>query len=167
MIDRSLPENFQNLSQTLWAHDVWDRCYQCFFAFFLNGKDAHTPSQSAQGNPASLMTSWTEGLGSPVPTAGRLSSKDTVKARAAVQARMALHSLTHAASARPCRTNGTSWARALARAVRNCAVSTFHLPPRRREPPVERGHPLPQAQGKWFPSCAVLPPRRRHRGWRP
>ena len=101
---------------------------------------------------ASLKTSWTEGTTSPEPPTGRLSSSERLKARAAVHARMALHLRTHAALALPCKTKGTSWARALAKAVRNCAVSlsTSH---QLRGPQAERGH---------FPRVAP-PPTQHHR----
>ena len=72
----------------------------------------------------SALPSWTEETSSPVPETGRLSKSDTEKARAAV-----LEGLARALSARPCKTNGASWARAFARAARNCAVSALHLTP--------------------------------------
>ena len=51
MIDRSLPENFQNLSQTLWAHDVWERCCQCFFCLFFKRKGRAYTQSIRSGKP--------------------------------------------------------------------------------------------------------------------
>ena len=79
---------------------------------------------------------------------------------------MALHRLTQAVSARPCRIKGTSWARAFANAMRNCAVSALHLRPLRL--PRQRGalsHLRLKVQGKWLPSFVEQLPAPRHRNW--
>ena len=116
------------------------------------------PVNPLRENRASSMTSGTEGIGSPVPTAGRLSSKETVKARAAVQARIALHRLTPRSLAPTLQDQrhflGTSWGQSCEELRRLNIPSTSHLGGKNHQS--SAGHPLPQAQGRWFPSCAVL-----------
>ena len=60
----------------------------------------------AQKKRDSLMTSLIEGTIASEPETGRLSKSDKAKARVAVHANMALHRLTQAVSARPCRDQG-------------------------------------------------------------
>ena len=117
-----------------------------------------------------------------MPETGRLSNNDTVQARAAVLAKIALQRRAHAASARPWRTNGTSSARAFANAVRNCAISTLHLPPTSAAKTTKRTlPPSPENSGKvasflqrassraapsWLAALGLAVPSRRkhHRG---
>ena len=104
-----------------------------------------THTQSTQRNQASLNTFSTERIGSTVPTA-RLSSKDTVEARATM----------HEDGA------GTSWAQTWARAVRNCAVSKLHLPPTSAARPTSRARPSRRHLG-WRPQAwETIPPQGRH-----
>ena len=102
------------------------------------------------------MTSLTDGTIASEPETGRLSKSDMAKARVAVHANMALHRLTQAVSARPCRTKGTSWARAFARAVRNCAVSALHLPPTSAARTKRRALPPSQESSGWGASFLRL-----------
>ena len=63
------------------------------------------------------------GTSAPVPSTGKRSSKDMVKERVALQARIALHLRSHAARTRPCRISGSDCAQALATAHNDSAVS--------------------------------------------
>ena len=78
----------------------------------------------------------------------RVWARDRAPVIATWQKHGLLHRLTQAVSARRCRTNGTSWARAFARAVRNCAVSTLHLPPTSAATTTRRAlPPSPESSG--------------------
>ena len=80
-------------------------------------------------NLLSLNTSCTSGTATPVPGFGCLSRRDNAKALDALQAKMLLHLRSHAALTRFWRSKGADRECALARARKNCAVSSDHLPP--------------------------------------
>ena len=104
----------------------------------------HDEMHTARLHPkrASRTTSCTDGASPLQPATGRRSSKDSVNARAAEQARTALHLRTKAAFALFCKKNGQDWALASATAAENFAVSPLHRQPtsaarttRRARPP--------------------------------
>ena len=98
-----------------------------------------TPNSYA--NLSSLMTSRVDGMASPVPGTGRRSNRETAKDRAVEQARVALHLRNHAASTLPWRRCGADCALALARADKNCAVSTLQRPPTSAASTTKRARP--------------------------
>ena len=128
----------------------------------------HNETPSSYANLSSLTTSRVDGMASPVPGTGRRSNRETAKDRAAEQARVGLHLRNHAASTLPWRRCGADCALALARADKNCAVSTLQRP--RTSAAIQPGvpdHLRRTAPGTWPPSFFSPSAVQLRRGWRP
>ena len=92
-------------------------------------RNAPTTRCTARLHPkrASRTTSCTNGASPLQPATSRRSNKDSMNARAAEQARTALHLRTKAAFTLFCKMNGQYWALTSAKAAKNFAVSPLQL----------------------------------------
>ena len=86
-------------------------------------------TKTGQPNRSSRKTSCSEGMFTPVLGCGHPFRRDNAKALAALHARMLLHLLNQAALTLFCIRTGAVSALALARHLKNCAVSADQRPP--------------------------------------